>query len=150
MSAQGKPVCSSDLLLQLQEEIKKGNGGNDYSRFLERKIAELELKEEVGREPHPIPATVARLERRVVELELKEEEGRKPHPNPATVARLERRIAELNLMRDKIMSRTTAPMSLIASSVLEQDRSSLGRWSFSCMPFLSLWAATYSSERKNQ
>ena len=91
MSAQGKPVCSSDLLLQLQEEIKKGNGGNDYSRFLERKIAELELKEE---------------------------EGRKPHPNPATVARLERRVAELNLMKDKGALRTAAPMPLTASSGL--------------------------------
>ena len=106
MSAQGKPVCSSDLLLQLQEEIKKGNGGNDYSRFLERKIAELELKEE------------ALHERRIAELELKEEEGRKPHPNPATVARLERRVAELNLMKDKGALRTAAPMPLTASSGL--------------------------------
>jgi len=154
---------TATLLAKLERHMQASDP-TGFSSFLERRIADLELREE----------------RRIAELDLREENN-KHTPNMANVTRLERRIADLDLREKNLEDALTAaaaearlkgpqkedenkgtslwsvvdfPLSLVKTNHFTpqtaQGRSFLSLWSLSLLPFSSQWAATSSSKQKSQ
>ena len=138
---------TATLLAKLERHMQASDP-TGFSLFLERRIADLDLREENNKHT-PNMANVTRLEKRIADLELREK-----NLKDAAEARLKGPQKEDENKGASHWFVIDFPLSLVKTNQstpqTAQGRSFLSLWSLSLLPFSSQWAATSSSKQKSQ